>query len=605
MDPDWFTQVDFEDSSYDEHFQRIHNPESGYKYIQYLNNNLDPEDEIHAYAQVDLFRATMQYTEEFLIYFLSYINTEDNFVEDLIRNQVRTFCEKFLNGTPDEYFEDASFQFSDRLKAVFGYNEILAIDDPASRFDGKPEADQIEDYVTQSVKHIRAQLTDICRFYIDFIDMYNSTKHGNKFQMSPNPTIEIHGEYTYEPDEAFASFLCKRSSEAGEGQPYMVNYPLNRLVDRSLSISDVINSLFAYMNTVVEDQLEENTTRTKRFFLSEDAEEEKAEAVDDDTEDKQMIEVWNQDSKFILPRTDELAEFVVEPVTEVAVRLSVNNHTAHVETMSDSETSDDYPILGTISFDTRPGPRLITEYTANFDFNLLQIDIKQYSELVKYSEKATTDELSQMVITFDDTGVEVTELIDGLNPPEITAETDDGVLESLALAQTISQMRLPLPPTFLEGQAEMIVDSVQDSPHQDDVIDAIKEAREMGEDVEYTQILAEAPDDGRLECLQLFAGFVDIEYSTESSDGGDIPNSFRELCEDPDYDDPGFSITDRSGTYEQFVEDVKSLGFPAVMIPRPVKEDEDVGTFSADIEVDYKSQTYWYDLHRIIIRRPN
>ncbi|MDT3434253.1 hypothetical protein [Haloarcula sp. 1CSR25-25] len=602
MAPDWFTQVDFEDSSYDEHFQRIHNPESGYKYIQYLNNNLGSEDEIHGYAQVDLFRATMQYTEEFLIYFLSYINTEDNFVEDLIRNQVRTFCKKFLDGTPDEYFEDASFQFSDRLKAVFGYDVILAADDPASRFDDGLEVDQIEDYVTRSVEHIRAQLTDICRFYIDFIDMYNSTKHGNKFQISPSPTMEIHGEYTHEPDEAFASFLCKRSSEAGEGQPYLVNYPLNRLVDRSLSISEVTNSLFSYMNTVVEEQLEESTTRTKRFFLSEDAEEE---AVDDETEDNQTIEVWNQDSKFVLPRTEELAEFVAEPVTEVAVRLSLNNHTVHVETMGNAETSDDYPILGTISFDTQPGPRLITEYTASFEFDLLQMDIKQYSELVKYSEKAENDELSQMVIKFDDTGVEVTEPIDGLNPPEITAETDDDVLESLALAQIISQTRLPLPPTFLEGQADVIVDSVQDSPQQDDVLDAIEEARGMGEGEEYTQILAEAPDDGHLESLQLFPGFIELEYSMDGIDGEEIPGSFREVCEDPDYDDPSFSITDRPGTYEQFVEDVTSLGLPALIVPRPVEEDVDSGTFSVDIEINYKSQTYWYDLHRVIIRRPD
>lgn len=605
MVPDWFTQVDFEESSYDEHFKRIHDPESGYKYIQYLNNNLDPKNEIHGYAQVDLFRATMQYTEEFLIYFLSYINTEGDFVEDLIRNQVRTFCEQFLGETPDEYFEDASFQFRDQLKAVFGYNEILTTDNPASHFDDELEEDQIEDYVTQSIEHIRSQLTDICQFYINFIDMYNSIKHGNKFQIFPSPTMEIHGEYTYKPGQAFASFLCKRSSEADEGQPYIVNYPLDRLIDRSLSTSEVTNSLFSYMNTVVKDQLEENPTRTKRFFLSKEADDEEGtEIVDDDTEDDGTIGVWNQDSKFVLPRTEELAEFVMDPVTEVAVRLLVNNDTVHVETMSDSETSDKYPILGTISFDTRPGPRLITEYTATFDFNLLQIDIKQYSELVKYCKKANNDDLYQIVIKFEDTGVEVTESVDSLNPPNITAEIDDSVLESLALAQTISQMRLPLPPIFLEGQAEIIIDSVQNSPKQDDVIGAIKEAQEMGEGVEYTQVLAESPDNGRLECLQLFSRFIDIEYSTEGTDGEDISSSFRELCENPDYDS-GFSITDWPGTYKQFVKDIKSSGFLAAMEPRSVEEDEDAGTFSADIEVDYKSQTYWYDLHRIIIRRAN
>lgn len=605
MPPDWFTQTNFNNSSYDEYFQRIHDPQAGYQYIQYLNDDLNPEGENHGYAQVDLFRATMQYTEEFLIYFLSYINTEDNFVENLIRNQVRTFCGNYLDGNPNEYFKDASFQFNDRLKAIFGYDEILAADDPASRFDDELEPDQIKDYVTQSLNHIQSQLNDICRFYIDFIDMYNSTKHGNKFQISPNPTIGIPGEFTYEPDQAFANFLCKRSSEAGEGKPYLVNYPLNRLVDRSLSISDVTNLLFSYMNIVVEGRLEESSARTKRFFLSEDADgEEGAEAVDsDDIENGGTIEIWNQDSKVVLPRTEELAELVVEPVSEVAVRMSVNNNTVHVETMGDSETSDDYPALGTLSLHTRPGPRLITEYTASFDFTLLQMDIGQYYELVKCGKKGSNDELSQMVIEFEDTGVEVTNQIDGFEPLDIHPEEDDDVLESLALAQTISQTRLPLPPCFLDGQAEVIIDSVQGSPQRDDVIDAIKEAREMGEGVEYTQILADTSNDGNLESLELLSGFIDIEYATEEAEGEDVPGTLREICEDPDFDDPVFNITDRPGTYEQFVEDAKMLGLTMVMMRRPVKDDEEVGTFSADVEIDYKSQTYWYDLHRVIIRR--
>lgn len=600
MTPDWFTQIDFEDSSYDEHFQRIHDPETGYKYIQYLNNNLDSEDEIHGYAQVDLFRATMQYTEEFHIYFLSYINTEDNFVEDLIRNQVRTFAENYLDNNPDEYFEDASFDFDDRVKAVFGYDEILAADDPASRFEDELDPDQIDDDVTQSVDDIGSQLINICRFYTDFIDMYNSTKHGNKFQISPSPTMEIYGEVTYEPDQAFASFLCKRSSEAGEGEPYIVNYPLDRLVDRSLSISDMTNSLFTYMDTVVEDELDENTTRTKRFFTKEDTDgEDEAEDSDDyRTEDNGTIEVWNQDSKFVLPRTEELAELVVEPMTEVAARVSINNDTIHVKTMRDSETSDKYPVLATISLSVQPGPRLITNYNTSFDFDATKMDIKQYSELLKYSKKGRNSELSQTVIKFEDTGVEITESIDGVESPEIpTEEEEDKMFESLALAQTISQTYLPLPPTFLNGQTDVIVESVQDSPEQDDVIDAIEEAQEMGDRVEHTQIIAESPDDGELKLLNLDQGFFEIEYSTENED---IPGTFRKLCKHPEHDND-LSLDGVPGTYEQFVKDVETLGLAGVVMTRPV-EDENAGTFSVDVEVDYKAQTFWYDLHRVTIR---
>lgn len=600
MSSDWFTQVDFSDSTYDEYFQRIQDPEAGHEYIQYLHDNLDPDGEIHGYAQVDLFRATMQYTEEFLIYFLSYINTEDNFVEDLIRNQVRTFAENYLNGNPDGYFEDADFDFDNRLKAVFGYAEILGADDPASRFEDELTAEQIEEYVTQSVEHIHSQLTEVCRFYIDSIDMYNSTKHGNKYQISPSPTMEIHGEITYDPEQAFASFLCKRSSDTGEGDPYIVNYPLDRLVDRSLSISDVTKSLFTYMDTVVEDELEENVTRTKRFFTKDDSTgEDETEDADDEDEDGGTIEVWNQDSKTVLPRTEELAELVVDPMTEVAVRVSINNDTIRVETMGDSQTSEEYPVIATISLSVQPGPRLITNYNTSFDFDTTLMDVKQYSDLLKYSRKGGDDELSRTVIKFEDTGVEITESIGGGEPPEVQfEEADFEMFQDLALAQTISQTYLPLPPTFLEGQTDVIVESVQGSPSQDDVIDAIEEAQEMGDAVEYTQILAESPDDDGLELLDLRQGFLELEYSTEDED---LPGTYRELCEHPEYDNY-LRLDEMPGTYEQFINEVKTMGLVRmVMEGRP--DNENGETTSVEVEVNYKAQTFWYDLHRVIIRR--
>lgn len=600
MSSDWFTQVDFSDSTYDEYFQRIQDPEAGHEYIQYLQDNLDPDGEIHGYAQVDLFRATMQYTEEFLIYFLSYINTEDNFVEDLIRNQVRTFAENYLDGNPDGYFEDADFDFDDRLKAVFGYAEILEADDPASRFEDELTVEQIEEYVIQSVEHIHSQLTDVCRFYIDFIGMYNSTKHGNKYQISPSPTMEIHGEITYDPEQSYASFLCKRSSDAGEGDPYIVNYPLDRLVDRSLSISDVTKSLFTYMDTVVEDRLEENATRTKRFFTKDDSTgEDETEDADDEDEDGGTIEVWNQDSKTVLPRTEELAELVVDPMTEVAVRVSINNDTIHVETMGDSQTSKEYPVLATISLNVQPGPRLITNYNTSFDFDTTLMDVKQYSDLLKYSRKGGDDELSRTVIKFEDTGVEITESIGGGEPPEVQFEEGDfAMFEDLALAQTISQTYLPLPPTFLEGQTDVIVESVQGSPRQDDVIDAIEEAQEMGDGVEYTQILAESLDDHGLELLDLRQGFLELEYSTEEED---IPGTYRELCEHPEYDNH-LRLDEVPRTYEQFINEVKAMGLVR-MVMEGQPDNENGETTSVEVEVNYKAQTFWYDLHRVIIRR--
>ncbi len=110
----------------------------------------------------------------------------------------------------------------------------------------------------------------------------------------------------------------------------------------------------------------------------------------------------------------------------------------------------------------------------------------------------------------------------------------------------------------------MIVESVQNSPKQDDVIDAIEEAQEMGDGVEYTQIIAESPDNGELKQLNLNQGFFEIEYSTENED---TPGTFRELCEHPEHESD-LSLDGVPGAYEQFVKDVETLGLVGVAVFR-------------------------------------
>lgn len=602
MSPDWFTQVDFKEDSYEKHFQHIHDPQEGYDYIQYLNDNLDPGSDIYNYARVDLSRAVMQYTEEFLIYFLSYINTEDDFVEDLIRNQVRDFCDHYTDGNPDEYFEDASFQFDDRLKAVFGYDEILEADDPASRVDADLTSNEIKDRVHESVENIGSQLNAICRYYYEFIDIYNSIKHGNKFQLSPQPEIELYGDYIHQPEQAFATFLCKRSGDTSSGRPYLSNYPLDRLVDRSLTTADLTHTLFSYMDTIVEDRLDENPTQTRRFFLSEDTEDAEKASDSDDPGAGGTVEIWNQDSKTILPQTEELAELVSDSVSEAAMRMTVENDTIHVRTKSDSERSDEYPLMGSVSYYPEPGPRLNILFTASFNFNLTDIDICQYFQLLKYERLAENDDLTRLVIEYEDEGIEVTEPIDEVDIPVEFLNDDYELYEQLALAQKIAQTQLPLPPAFLEGQTEVIRDAVGGSPEQNEVIDAIEEAQAIGEDGEWTEVVAESASEERnLEPITNFSGFVEADL--ETADGKSV--TLRELASDSEYgrENPRLPLTDRPGTYEQFLKDVENLGTTALFIQRRggAVDDSDE-TYSAEVEIDYKTQTFWYDLHRIFIR---
>lgn len=232
------------------------------------------------------------------------------------------------------------------------------------------------------------------------------------------------------------------------------------------------------------------------------------------------------------------------------------------------------------------------------------MDIRQYHEVLTYNEKAANGELNRMAVKFEDTGVEVTESIDGVEPPNISGSIDRDVIEHLALAQKITQTCLPLPPIFLEEQVETISGVIENNPEHDDVIDAIEAARDMGEGVEYTQIVAEGADKDRtLECLNLSQGF--IQFDCASEDTG-VPNSLRDCFEDSDIDgEPSFiELSDISGTYDQFLEDVRRSGIEATQFQQQSEDaNNPENTFSIKADIEYKSQTFWYDLHRIIIRR--
>jgi hypothetical protein len=46
------------------------------------------------------------------------------------------------------------------------------------------------------------------------------------------------------------------------------------------------------------------------------------------------------------------------------------------------------------------------------------------------------------------------------------------------------------------------------------------------------------------------------------------------------------------------------LGAAAIFLQRGEETADDSDeTYSAEIEIDYKTQTFWYDLHRIFIHR--
>lgn len=188
-----------------------HNPEIAYHHIVKLAGSIDagldniPDEkkaEAITYATVDLFRATVQYVEEFGTYMYSEIKSDENFIELLIRTSagnLEPFFENCRGGELDAYLagegqEDAA-TFIDR---VFGYEPIQS-DDVTLHAESK-NAETLDDetlntLIQNSEAFIESELQAIATYYLNVREAYNAVKHGNRVMVNDTSVFAMQPEH--------------------------------------------------------------------------------------------------------------------------------------------------------------------------------------------------------------------------------------------------------------------------------------------------------------------------------------------------------------------------------------------------------------------------
>lgn len=254
-DTSFFDNMDFsaEDAPVDAEtaIRKRHDPQLAYAHIVKLCASVDagldavPEKNrttAKAYSSVDLFRATIQYVEEFGIYLRSQAVQNESFIESLIRTSAGDLVPLFeacRDHSIDEYLSEQNTDLTktDWLCEVFGYSEARngSLEITERESETQLTNDEVEARIEESLSFIESELEEIATFYLDFKEAYNAVKHGNRVYIMPHSSFEIDvGEsesYDVNPENPYVSFLCKESDERRDGNSYFLTLP-SSLLDR-------------------------------------------------------------------------------------------------------------------------------------------------------------------------------------------------------------------------------------------------------------------------------------------------------------------------------------------------------------------------------------
>lgn len=220
-----------------------HNPNNQYYLIKSNIKNLNgdvfefdefmDEENFRRFQKIDIFRATVQYIEEFLLYFLAKFNNE-KYSEVLARTDNKKIFEKM-----EQIFELEDL--SNELMDKFGLKKF-------------------------NVNNFLNALKNIMRFFTVYKDIYNSIKHGFRvFPYDFNYFMLGNDEVPYEKfyiSEKYVQFVCKH-----ERSIYTVGYPIDCLVEDSDVVLEYIHECFNFImrKNNYDDSTDFSCTSTKEF----------------------------------------------------------------------------------------------------------------------------------------------------------------------------------------------------------------------------------------------------------------------------------------------------------------------------------------------------
>jgi hypothetical protein len=494
--------------------QERQNPEIAYAHICKLAGTVNrglsavPEeqrDTVEVYSVVDLFRATMQYIEEFGSYLRYLILDKDSFINEIIRTSsgdIRPLFEAFLEDEFDEYLQrhDVDTDPDQILSLIFGYRavqegmisfseeeseeirsdvEVTDLELHGAEDADIPDAVEIEVLVEDSLEHVRTKLKNIAVFYLNFREAYNAVKHGNRVTVGESTGFELGNNELLDDriilDDAIIQFLCKYSGSQG-GDPYLLTIPCSVLEEKTLNVVEDVYTLYTQSYDVAT--LEEGEDINLSFWKS---------TGDGGRDKNDLIHIANPDFRVLLPRDvmpDVIEDLKVpeESVVEWIGNWSLVGDTLKFELEYGSEPTPEHPIHVEINWEKTDGDiHEFGEGKFNFSVDPDDLSVEQYFETLDIQNQ---DEIRRVEFEFpgsDETyQQQLEEPFEGIDLPE---PEDRDILEFVKRVGLATDTRIPLP-EFITKKHREVYDEYKDCGLDSDTAEEIiSELQDRGEKV--------------------------------------------------------------------------------------------------------------------------
>lgn len=559
--------------------QERQDPEIAYAHICKLAGTINkglsavPEDQretVEVYSVVDLFRATMQYIEEFGSYLRYLILDKESFINEIIRTSsgdIRPLFEAFLEDEFDEYLQeyDVDTDPDAVLSSIFGYRAVQEgmISFPEEELEDVPsdveltdlelygaedadipEAVEMEMLVNDSLENLHTKLKNIAIFYLNFREAYNAVKHGNRVTVGDSTGFELGNDELLDDrivlDDAIVQFLCKYSGDSQGGDPYLLTIPRSILEEKTLAVVEDVYTLYTQAYDVAT--LEEGEEINLSFW--------KSTGSDGETEND-LMHIANPDSRILLPRDvmpDVIEELKVpeESTVEWIGNWSLAGDTLKFEVEFSSEPTPEYPIHVEINWEkTDNDIHEFGEGQFNFSVNTDDLSIEQYFELLNIQDR---DDIRRVEFEFpgsDETYQQnLEEPFEGIGIPE---PEDREFVEFVRRIGLATDTRIPFPDLISEKHREVYEEFRDCDLDSNTAEEILSELEERGEEVrrslvgvaiwedEFSEVDVDEDEPAHIEDLGEIRAIMGLSKSQDADDVNRFPGeehwTYPELTE--------------------------------------------------------------------------
>jgi hypothetical protein len=540
------------------------------------------KDSVGSIYKLEVFRATMQYVEEFSMYLLAYIEDYENIGKKLVKTRTTKEVKEFFNylneGKEDEFSQkEKSMSFKELLMEVFGYSFFLKSEVY------KESKTKFNKSIKESIEIIKNDLLNIAKYYSINLKLYNSIKHGTRiFPLIQNQLKS--NKFTDNNPKNMIIAICKNDGE--NAAPYTLTLSVEYVIDNAFRIAGKTHSLFKYLRNITRNKLTKPNKMSISFFKS----------IPRDNTGKNYVTAVRNQNVMVIEVPDDF-EVDNKPIINFnAFKIVLRGKKLFFHTKFEKETSLKYPFLVESSLSPSGDftPSFYQHFKFNFDF--YDLNVEQYLDLIKIHKLQEKGEIKSVNLVDDlNNKTIVKDNGNNIHFPAIPQLNDIKPIKLLCKLQKATGELIPFPRLTSKKQEQIIDENIDKNFSKKEAEEVVTNLKSKDSKQVYTIISTKILDfEGKEIFSRTFdpfpAEFFKLNFKTKNEE-----NKFKEEI----FEIPGKSIAILNWIGEIPHDIIEKIGLfvKGEIKELPEIEDVDMPLFELKTILSYAEPIFWYKEH--------